>query len=254
MNNELVPAPRHPRLIRLKQLVRTLPITTHAVIRLGFRLATGKPVELWIGDSNTLGYNRRLTAAPLSPARQDGVIWHLGPRLMYTVARAGYPPSVRRSAPLIRFLARRGSLTVFTSAGEIDVRCHLVPRLARPDFSFDFVGQYVARAVTLAESLGASRLVVAVPAPQNASIPRLELFPVRGTIEERVAASEAMREAVLTAVAAADASIEVLALDATDVLTLPDGSYDPTLTADGAHANDRGIARIRSVVDRLLNE
>jgi hypothetical protein len=227
------------------QRVLDFPGRVRALLVLVIGIRSSGLTELWIGDSHAVCLNRPLTTTPLSAGPDRQVIWHLGPRLMHTIARRGYPAGVRRAARWIRRVGRPGTLALFVSAGEIDVRCHLVQRATEPGFNLDFIHDYVAQSAALAEEMGAAVLVIAAHLPPSAKVPNYRMFPVRGTLEERIAMSERVRERLHDEVAACTGPVRCLVLDLTDMLSNPDGSMDQAFTHDGVHTNQAGIELVR---------
>lgn len=210
-----------------------------------------RPTELWLGDSHAIFLNQEYTSAKLSRAPEGQLVWHLGGRLMWSLAANGFPRRVRLAARLLRAVGRPGSLVPVFSAGEIDVRCHLVPRAARPGFSLDFVPDYVRRCRRLAALMGAPSLVIAVPVPPSDDCPRNPMYPIAGSIDERVRVFGDLRRALAKAVAEAEPSPRVELLDATDLLADDTGALRGELTDDGCHTNARGVRLVRASVREL---
>jgi lysophospholipase L1-like esterase len=204
--------------------------------------------ELWVGDSHAVCFNQRLTAATLTRAPEGQVVWHLGPRLMHSLARQGFPSSLRRLARVVHRVGRPGAVVPVFVAGEIDVRCHLVPRATSEGFSLGFAADYVRQGCELAQLMGSSRAVFVVPPPPSVACPVLPDFPIRGSIEERVAMFGALRAALAEAVDGYAGPVEALLLDATDALADEDAGLRQDLTDDGCHTNALGVRLVR---DRL---
>lgn len=201
--------------------------------------------ELWFGDSHSIFLNQAYTSSVLSRAPGGQLVWHLGPRLMWTLANKPMPFPVRAVAWLLRTFGRRGSIVPVFIAGEIDVRCHLVPQSRRPEFNFDFVPRYVERMRAFAASMGAPRLVIVAPVPPS-DCPENSMFPIKGTIEQRVTAFEQLRSALSDATAAVDAHGPAVRLvDPTPLLADETGALDGRLTDDGCHTNAAGRQLVR---------
>ncbi len=210
-----------------------------------------RPTEVWFGDSHAIFVNQDYTSAKLSRAPEGQIVWHLGGRLMWSLAHNGFPVRVHRAARALRLLSRPGSLVPVFIAGEIDVRCHLVPRSSRPGYSLDFVADYVRRTQQLATEMGAPQLIIAVPVPPSDDCPKNPEFPIKGTIAERVEVFRELRRALIQAVAAADAAPEVRLVDATELLADETGELRSELTDDGCHTNAKGVRLVRSTVRGL---
>lgn len=205
-----------------------------------------RPTEVWLGDSHAIFLNQEYTSAKITRAPEGQVVWHLGGRLMWSLARDGFPRRVRVVARALRLVSHRGSLVPVFIAGEIDVRCHLVPRASQPDFSLDFVGEYVRRAQRLAAEMGAPTLVIVVPVPPSDDCPRNPMYPIRGSIDERVHVFGELRRALAKAVAEAEPSPRVELMDATELLADETGALRGELTDDGCHTNANGVRLVRA--------
>jgi len=239
-------------LFRVALTIRDLPDLLRGLTALLVGFARrDRMLELWLGDSNSLGQNRSMTSAKLTVGAEGQVIWHLGPRLMYTVARTGLPPRAVRAARLTRRWVRPERIVLFHSAGEIDCRCHLVPRLHDGTLDLGYVREYVDQVCTFAEEFGAAIVAFLVQSPQSGAIPDVGIFPIQGDLADRVRVSEMLRARLTEEVAARRGKVTALVVDPTDLLSLPDGSMDPSLASDGVHTNAEGIRRVRSRVREL---
>jgi hypothetical protein len=184
----------------------------------------------------------------LTHAPEGQLIWHLGPRLMYSMARDGFPLRVLRLSRLLRRISRPGSLLPVFVVGEIDVRCHLVPRAGSAGLT-DFVDDYVEHATRVAFALGARQLIICVPVPPSATCPANPQFPIEGSIGERVAVFDRLRDALADAVGRrAHYAPRPLLLDATDLLADDTGAFRAELTDDGCHTNAAGRLLVRQRV------
>lgn len=239
------------RVLLLARRARGTITTVRALLRLVIRMRGQRPLEWWIGDSHAICFNMPITVAPWVAGREGQVMLHLGGRLMHSTATRGLPPQVHRTARLIRRFGRRGTVVPFLCAGEIDVRCHLVPRSETPEFDLDFVAGYVRRAAELAEEMGSARVVIVVPPPQSENVPQVARYPIRGTITQRVAMSRRLRDRMLAEAGGWPGPVQVMVLDATAVLEAADGAMRDDLTDDGVHTNDAGIALVRRLVRNL---
>ena len=221
-------------------------------IRFLLQAARGRVAEVWIGDSHAVHMH---SASMITAARQVAPgLWviHLGPRLMYSIAREGFPTAVDRLLRLTRRTRRARDIVWGFSFGEIDVRCHLVPRMSDPA-PLAFVPTYVDVVQRAVASAGARRGLILVPPPQSDTYPEQEILPVVGTIVERTDVNRALRTALVEAVSALpdhDASIHLV--DVTDEFSDARGWLREELTFDGLHANDAGRAILRRATDAVL--
>lgn len=198
--------------------------------------------ELWIGDSHAMGINRTVTNGMFMRAPR-GIVLRGGARLMFSLANKGFPPRVMRVARFVNRFGRPGALVPIFSAGDIDIRVHL-PK--RPDAPLDFVEPYVERCVEVAHLLKADRIGFFLP-PPPVDVPEEHVwFPITGTIEERVAVHDRVREALVRVVAEVPGGVIV---DVNDVLVGANGGMPVQYTTDGAHTNAPTIARIQARLD-----
>ncbi len=220
--------------------LRPLQAWVHLLLRLRSRRTT----ELWIGDSHAMSFNQHVGLAMFMKAPEGQLVLRVGARLMFSLATKGFPPRVHKLAGFIGRFGRPGAFVPYFVAGEIDVRCHLAHRTG----PMEFVASYVERCAGIAHEVGASRLVVVVPPPPSRTVPNIEELPVVGSIEERVAAFDRLRDALASAVAATPGAG---LLDATAALAAPSGELRAELTEDGCHTNLDGVALVRREVHAL---
>ena len=209
--------------------------------------------ELWIGDSHAQHFNRGQTPARLFRGRDGQFVYHHGPRLMYSIATRGFDSQVLSFARLVRRISPPGRILLVLTAGEIDVRCHLVPQSSSPGFCFDFVDAYVARATALADMVGAETVVLAMHPPVSPSAPDRAEYPVRGNGDDRIEMSEQLRREVHRVAASHARTHPILVLDATDELADAGGALRPEVTDDEIHTNVAGIAVVRTRLRELRN-
>jgi hypothetical protein len=196
--------------------------------------------HLWIGDSHA----SFLADAPLTrfavTSTADAVIW-LGPRLMYSLSREGFPD------PLLPELRRRLNLTstpIILTAGEIDCRVHLVERRNRPD-AFAFVADYVARASELRIRLDAPHAFLLGPVPPSDLGPENADLPRRGTLADRVAVSRELEAELCESVMRfGDPAISAVPLGRRLAETCT-GELARHLSLDGCHVNLLGSRAVR---------
>lgn len=231
------------RLVRYRTRARV------ALLRLGAGIARRDAEEVWIGDSHAVLLNTARFPVVVERVEAGRYVSHLGPRLMYSVARDDFPGMLRRAARAFRLLPGSGTITYVFCLGEIDVRCHLAPRLDDPPDPA-FVAGYLRRVRELVHRLGATDAVVVVPPPPSGAIRDHEAFPTVGTVEERLRAHRWLRqtlhEAARTALPAdVPRGITLRLLDPTDALSDENGLLRGDLTDDGCHTNAAGRAVVR---------
>jgi hypothetical protein len=206
--------------------------------------------ELWIGDSHAMSFNQRVGLGMFMRGPEGQLIFRIGTRLMYSIAKKDFPPRLDRLARVVRFARSLGlvgapeGLVPFFVTGEIDVRCHLTEH----DEDYGFVPLYVQRCRAAAASLGSTRAVIVVPPPPSATCPDVEQFPIKGDIHARTKAFEGLRAALRAEVARHE---DLILLDATEALADQTGALRSSLTDDGCHTNLAGVALVRDRVRML---
>lgn len=245
------------RILQLRlgiRLVRARVQGLFGVARLLGYALVGRVDEVWIGDSHVVHVNSPTMVTALRRLPDGRWIWHLGPRIMYSIAREGLPPALLRTLELISRTRRAKDIVWVFSFGEIDVRCHLAPRLGKPD-AFAFVARYLERLQRAATRAGARRTLVLIPPPVSEEYPEQAGFPVVGTFAERVDANRALRDALIKAAAGLPADGAALHLiDVTEEFSDGRGGVKDGLTFDGLHTNEAGRAVIRKRVEEILAE
>jgi hypothetical protein len=214
-------------------------------VRLLLGLALGRVRVLWIGDSHAVLLNSpRFPFPVLAPVREGQFAWHVGPLLMHSVAVRGFPFPVERLAGVIRLFPASRRLTCAFVFGEIDVRCHLAPRL-EGGLDTAFVDRYVDRAIDLTERIGSPRGVIVVPTPPSDDVQDHVMFPVAGDLAQRIECHTLVRERLIAALRDRD-DPRLDLLDLREVLADGNGRLRSELTDDGCHTNDEGRAAVRA--------
>jgi hypothetical protein len=215
------------------------------VTRLLLGVALGRVRELWIGDSHAVLLNSpRFPFPVLAPVREGQYAWHVGPLLLHSVGVRGFPLPEERVARLNRRLPASRRLSCVIVYGEIDVRCHLAPRL---DGGLDpaFVARYVDRTRRLRDAIGAPRAVIVVPTPPSDDVQDHVMFPVAGNLAQRIEAHSWVRTTLIDTLGdRRDPRLHLL--DLREVLADTDGRLRSELTFDGCHTNDAGRAVVRA--------
>lgn len=238
-----------------KALAANALVSGVALTRLLVSSRSHHHTELWVGDSHAQHFNSgQRVHARLFRGREGQFIYHHGPRLMYSIATRGFDARVVSFVKVLAKLTPPGRLIPIFVAGEIDVRCHLVPQSSSPHFSFDFVDAYVARAAAIADLLNAPAVVLAVHPPSSPMAPDRPDYPVRGSGKARLEMSERLRAEVRRAVKDRSGPRPVLLLDATSDLADAQGALLPGVTDDWIHTNSTGVSLVRRHVRSLLSE
>lgn len=215
----------------------------------------GRVHEVWIGDSNAVHLNSATMITAMRRLPEGRWVVHLGPRVMYSIAKEGLPAPLLRMLRWTRRTPRAHHITWGFSFGEIDVRCHLAPRMSDPDAALAFVPVYLEHVRQAVRSSGARRGLVLAPTPPSATYPEQAGFPVVGTFVERVDATTALRDAMVKALAELPTEgPSIVLVDLIDDLADAKGGMREELTFDGLHTNEAGRAVFRHAVDEILAE
>jgi hypothetical protein len=226
---------------RIQSKLLFIPATLHLLVAIRGRRAT----ELWIGDSHAMSANHDIVSSMFMRGSNGELILRAGAKLMYSVARDGWPPRIMRVVRLIGPFVRPGSIIPVFSAGEIDVRAHLS---GRPEQEITFAPAYVERCEAIARQLKADLSGYLVPPPPCTRAPDEVWFPMAGTLEAQVASFRQLRLAL------ADALHDVphaRLLDFTSILADPwTGGIRPEFTDDGVHTNLAAVREIRAMIEQ----
>lgn len=187
---------------------------------------------LLVGDSHAIS-NSGAVLGP-GPRLRRGVaagkgrrVWglHLGPRLMYSLARDGLPPGLRLPQAVDH---------VVLVAGEIDIRTRPIDLDASTCAK---IAAGIALRVTpqLAAMSRASRVSVAIPVPPSAGTTRDGPYPSAGTIEDRIHAHRRLANA-LHAMARQGPPV----IDMTSTISGASGELLQELSSDSCHLNLKG--------------
>ena len=241
------------RLRRAVRRYRARVLGNLAVSRLLLLAFLGRVDEVWVGDSHAVHMNSPTMITALRRLPDGRWVMHVGPRVMFSISREGLPAAALRVLRLMSRTPRARDIVWGFSFGEIDVRCHLVPRMKDPEAALAFVPAYLEHLQDAATSAGARRAIVLIPPPESDVYPDQIGFPVVGSLTERIDASHALRDAMVKAAADLPASGASLSLiDLTADFSDERGAMREDLTYDGLHANDDGRAVFRGHVEEIL--
>ncbi|KAA1421468.1 hypothetical protein F0U44_04040 [Nocardioides humilatus] len=212
----------------------------------------GQLKEIWVGDSHAALTPARELGKPLRHIEDGRWVCHLGPRLQFSIAARGLPPRILRVFRVVGRAKHAKDVLWVYSFGEIDVRCHLVPRMDEPG-TYDFVPAYLERIREAARVTGSDRVLVYVPPPESDVAEEQTGFPVVGTLEERTRALHLMRDAMHKAAdSMSDDGPRILLVDCIDEFSDEFGVWQWRYTYDGLHTNDEGRAVVRAEINRVL--
>ena len=194
---------------------------------------------LWIGDSHASFISGIKLSQLFGNKSNTSLVW-LGPRLMYSISKKGFPFYVHLSLKL----SRRNTNVIFV-LGEIDVRVHLV---ARNDYQFDFAKDYIDLIASFKEKYKGLNFLVVSPLPPSDLGAQDEKLPRNGSLAQRIQTNAALTSKLK------DLCFHhnVQFLDITELICAKDGSLAPKFTLDGCHCNHVGSAKIKEKISTLL--
>lgn len=197
-------------------------------------------VCVWLGDSHArfnLGHPH--AEGRFCRVSDSDYVWSIGPRLMYSVAREGWPRDVIMLSRLLNVISRTRHVRLCFVLGEIDVRVFLGERVAEETLDLDFVPAYVTRCKWAAQRANAEPFLVVPVPPFGPPDPHHE-FPRRGCLDDRLSAHQALRQRLLRESTTTEGCPRIF--DATPELatTSAEGGLNPAFTTDGFHLNSAG--------------
>lgn len=232
-----------------RRLVHRFELLDHVASVWAIHTAGRQPLDrLWIGDSHAAF----LASAPLqrfSMSAREAAVW-LGPRLMYSIARDGFPDPLISELRKVRLpLAATPIVLVL---GEIDCRVHLVEHLHRND-ALGFAARYLERAAELRGRLGAGHAFVVAPIPPSDRGVD-PAYPRNGTLQQRVAITRRLEETLSGAAAESNEPCVSVVRVADLLADARTGELAARFTDDGCHVNRRGSKLIRERLDSAWSE
>ncbi len=236
-----------PRRLR-KRLLARYAFLDHLMSLWAISLARRRRLNrLWIGDSHA-AFLAGLSLQRFSVSKEEAVIW-LGPRLMYSLARDGFPDPLIAELKGVRVDLTTTSIVL--TCGEIDCRVHLVGRL-HDENALDFTSLYVVSAAQLRARMGAKHAYLLGPVPPSDIGGDDPGFPRTGTLDERVTASRLLEKRLCEEAAASEESgISAIPLGA--ILADPKtGALAAEFTNDGCHVNCRGAELVRERLEEAM--
>ena len=219
---------------------------------------SGREPTLIVGDSHAviLGGGNLASSRRIQRARSAGaayIIW-LGPKLLYSVAHKGFPSWARAlmsGAP--SRIAGAAGVRLELVLGEIDVRCHLAPRLRcdGPTAVEQLGDAYVAFLGSCIRNPAVLEICYHEPTPPSDLGMQNEAFPRAGTLAERIECHRLLSNRIA-------AGIETHFCNDSRVRFVPtppgaklvDGSLSPGWTDDGCHFNRAALVAINGAESR----
>jgi hypothetical protein len=190
-------------------------------------------VNVWLGDSHASFLSEIPIKKVFAPKRSDALIW-LGPRLMFSIAKNGFPNFLYKSR-YKNLLGETGNLLI--SFGEIDIRVHL-SREMNNDFKFEWVDLYIEEVSKLNNFWNPKNLFVLGPVPPS-DFDADYLFPVEQPISLRLEGIRCLNSR-LEKIISTQANIHFVSL--TRVLGDEEGLLLKEFHLDGIHT--AGAARL----------
>ena len=151
--------------------------------------AYAKDKVLWIGDSHAAFMRKGLKEKSIDGFRICSLVYWLGPRLMYSVSKSGFPSTLLFRS-FVRFWKPR---VIIVLLGEIDIRMFLhEPRLR----DSSWVRDYLVKVDDIRKVLHSSQIFVLTSMPVS-DLPPLDAIERKGTLVERLSGFSWMQESPL---------------------------------------------------------
>lgn len=211
-------------------------------LALAVRRIAGARLTFVIGDSHALflcgAHGSSLRR--IRPTRFPGVIvlW-LGPKLLHSLATRGFPAWVRILMARRLALGGRANVCVDIVAGEIDVRCHLAPRVAAdgPAVVDRLVEAFVAQLRRCADG-GVAGIRYYEPVPPSDAYADNPEFPRAGSLAERIRCHRLLADRIRQSIEdAARTGYPFRFVANPEEAVLADGAMNPLWSDDGCHFN-----------------
>jgi hypothetical protein len=244
------------RIRRIRQRVRRFRAKAQGnfgIARLLVYAYLGRVDQVWIGDSHAVHMLSPTMITALRRMPDGRWVMHLGPRLMYSIAHNDFPPAALRMFRLARYAPGAKDIVWGFSIGGLDTRNQLAPRMSDPEAALSFVPLYLKRVQQAATSAGARRALVLIPPPEADVTAEQIGFPIVGTLTERMAATRAMRDALIKAAGELpDDGASISFVDVTAAFSDERGAMRDDMTFDHIHADEEGRDIFRAQVDEIL--
>jgi hypothetical protein len=197
---------------------------------------------VWIGDSHAVFMRRGLRTRVDSRVPIESLLFWIGPRLMYSVAKSGFPTTI-----FFKFLVRtlRPKLVVI-SLGEIDVRMFLHNSSLRQS---DWVHEYLVKVTELCCALKVNevRLLTSIPVSEQ---PLLDPRERNGSLRERMEGFNWLQSEIQNQLLNNSKFEKIKYLDLNNCLGDSDGTLLSIYTTDGIHVNSLGAWRVWSLIEK----
>lgn len=217
---------------------------TKCYISIVFQRIGGKALTLVIGDSHALflcGAHSE-SSRKIRPTKFSGVyvVW-LGPRLMNSIGNHGFPFWVRLLiSSVFSKLFGKLKIRVDVVLGEIDIRCHLVPHVAKNGLKEidNLVDRFVASLKASVGIDGVRQLLFYQPVPPSDLCRESHEFPRAGELAERIVCHRYLSGYIQQRFfELALSGYPFCFVASPSEATLADGSLNPLWSSDGCHFN-----------------
>ena len=199
---------------------------------------------LWIGDSHA-AYMRRGLRFPLEQNKpMESLIYWLGPRLMYSVSKSGFPTSL-----FFRFCIRLWKpKVVIISLGEIDVRMFLHnPNLRDGRWVVDYLNQVSE----ICEKLNLQKIYLLTGIPVS-ELPAADPIERVGSTNDRLDGFDWLQNQIQLELRDHKNFSKIRFLDLLGCLNSPDRTLSSEFSDDGIHVNITGAWQVWSTISSQI--
>ncbi len=199
---------------------------------------------LTIGDSHAIHFHSFLKR---SYSKNKNILFWLGPKLMYSVARNGFGLTRLQQG----ILRAWGPDLCFIWLGEIDVRMHLVKHRESGIDHLDWLNDFLEQVVDLGKITQSAEVILFSPIPQSDRKKQDDQFPWYGSIQERVVAQTNLVQKIKGLQSQSEFCFHFF--DITELLQGPKGSLQLQYSDDFCHLNHKGFEKIKEVWAKYLD-
>lgn len=191
---------------------------------------------LWVGDSHAISMRSGLRLRLDQNKPIESLLYWLGPRLMYSVSKSGFPTSLFFQFSM-RFWKPR---FVIVSLGEIDVRMFLHnPHLRNSQWVLD----YLYKVLELCNKLNLRQIYLLTSIPVS-NLPPLDPIERVGSTEDRLNGFDWLQNQIDLELRSNRTFSKIHLLDLFSCLNGPDGTLSSKFSDDGIHVNSAGAWQV----------
>jgi hypothetical protein len=198
----------------------------------------------WLGDSHAAFLSGTTIKSLNADLNKSPLIW-LGPRLMFSVSKKGFPDFLfsKSNAGLLK-----GRSTLVISLGEIDVRAHLSKKGSNVDL-VEWVGNYVLKVLELSKHLEPLCTIIVGPVPPSPHGEKNSRLPTVGPLDRRIHFTSTLE---LTLEEKIRDVAKLFFIPLSPLLAKTDGTLRENFVLDGIHTSEEACKVLSKTIKRVL--